>query len=98
MPKHQWIEETEEIVELLRTEENYFEDAETNNMTLTGVKDWSVFNAIPHYHVVNGSANDLTHDLLEGVLPYCLFCALVLLIFERGNRYSLLCKLLTFET
>lgn len=63
--------EIEEKRELLRTEENYLQDAETNNMTLTGVKQWSIFNEVPYFHVVNGTANDLPHDLLEGVLPYC---------------------------
>lgn len=67
---------TEEIAELLRTEANYLEDVETNNMTLTGVKDWSIFN------------NESTHDLLEGVLPYSHREALSDLIFNRGMSYS----------
>lgn len=77
--------ETEEKVEMRRTEENYYQDRVTNNMTATGVKDWSVFNTIPHFHVVKGTSNDVAHDLLEGVLPYSHKSALQSLIFERGR-------------
>lgn len=81
-------QESEENVEFLRTEENYFQDVITNNMTLTGVKDWSVFNTMPHFHVVNGTANDGTHDLLEGVYPYCHKVILKYLIFDLGKSHT----------
>lgn len=80
MDKHEMQQATEEKVELLRNEENYNQDVETNNMTQTGVKDWSIFNSMPYFHVVNGTANDVTHDLLEGSMPYCLRGGLRLLI------------------
>lgn len=76
---------TVEEIELLRTEENYYQDVITNNMTETGVKTWSIFNTLPYFHVVNGTANDETHDLLEGVEPYSHKGALKLLIFNRGK-------------
>lgn len=77
--------ETEENVELLRTEENYLQDVERNNMTATGVKKWSIFNTLPCFHVVNGTANDLPHDLLEGVL--CYSYKVVLSRLYRLGRY-----------
>lgn len=78
--------ETEEKSEMLRTEKNYLQDVETNNMTLTGVKEWSIFNKVPYFHVVNGTTNDLPHDLLEGVLAYCYKIAL--LILSGLGRYN----------
>lgn len=77
---------TEENFELLRTEENYLQDVEINNMTATGVKKWSIFNKLPCFHVVNGTANDLPHDLLEGVLGYCY--KVVLLRLSGIGRYN----------
>ena len=78
-------EAIEERVELLRTEANYNEDVETNNMTDTGVKTWSVWNSMPYFHVVHGTTNDLTHDLLEGSMPYCHHGALKIQL--DGGRY-----------
>ncbi len=82
--KYEMYHTTDEKVELLRTEQNYNEDVETNNMTLTGVKSWSVFNSMPYFHVVRGTTNDLTHDLLEGSMPYCFHGAFKLLI-DKGK-------------
>lgn len=79
---------TEEKIELRRTEDNYAKDVLTNKLNLTGVKDWSIFNNVPHFHVVTGTSNDLTHDLLEGVHPYSNHGSLKCLIFDRGKLYS----------
>lgn len=79
--------ETEEKIELLRTEENYLQDAKTNNMTLTGVKEWSVFNTVPHFHVVTGTSNDLSHDLMEGGCPYC-YKGVLLRLIDKGMSHK----------
>lgn len=76
---------TEEEIELLRTVENYYRYVMTNNMTQTGVSKWSVFNSIPYFHVVNGTGNDVIHDVLEGTEPYCYKGALKLLILDRNR-------------
>lgn len=83
---------TEEKVELLRTEENYNQDVQTNNMTQTGVKTWSIFNSVPHFHTIIGTTNDLTHDLMEGTNPYCFHGALKILIVDK-SRYCILNRL-----
>lgn len=79
---------TEEIIELRRTEDNYAEDVVTNEMSLTVVKDCSIFNKVPYFHVVTGSANDLTHDLLEGAFPYSHHGSLKCLIFDLSKLYT----------
>lgn len=85
MDKDEISQETEENFDLLRTEENYLQDVEARNMTETGVSNWSIFNTVPYFHVVNGTANDRTHDLFEGTLPYCHKVALKRLS-SRGGR------------
>lgn len=80
--------ETEEKNEFLRTVDNYNEDVETNQMSHTGVKKWSIFNTIPYFHVVDGTLNDLAHDLLEGALAYSFKYALGYLVFDKGMCYN----------
>ncbi|XP_024879521.1 uncharacterized protein LOC112459573, partial [Temnothorax curvispinosus] len=60
----------EENEHLLRTLENYNDDLITDDYRLTGIKENSIFNEIPSFHVVNNNAVDIMHDLLEGVCKY----------------------------
>ncbi|KAJ1521727.1 hypothetical protein ONE63_003368 [Megalurothrips usitatus] len=55
---------------LLRTVDNYRYDVNTNNVTLTGVKELCVWNEIPSYHCIVNFSCDIMHDLFEGVLKY----------------------------
>lgn len=89
---------TEEKFELLRTEENYSLDVETNNMTQTGVKTWSIFNSVPYFHIVHGTANELTHDLMEGSMPYCHHGGLKLLMNEGRYHTDRILTLLAINT
>lgn len=56
--------------ELLRNLANYDNDVAMNDATKTGIKEASVLNRIPHFHVVDSVGCDLTHDLLEGIAHY----------------------------
>ncbi|XP_026830972.1 uncharacterized protein LOC113563508 [Ooceraea biroi] len=60
----------EENEHLLRTLENYNDDLIVGDYRLTGIKENSIFNEIPSFHVVNNNAVDIMHDLLEGVCKY----------------------------
>lgn len=51
-----------------RNRENYDVDVAMGNPTTTGIKEYSVFNRIPYFHVTESSGVDLAHDLTEGVL------------------------------
>lgn len=51
-----------------RNIKNYDEDVATNHMSSTGIKEYSHFNRIPHFHVTVGVSVDIAHDLLEGIL------------------------------
>ena len=47
-----------------------------------GVKRESVLNTSKYYHVVEGLASDIMHDLLEGVIPKVTKLVLALLVHE----------------
>lgn len=51
-----------------RNRENYDVDVATGNLTETGVKEYSVFNRIPFFHVTESSSADLAHDVTEGTM------------------------------
>lgn len=51
-----------------RNRENYDTDVAIENETETGIKEYSIFNRIPLFHVTESSGPDLAHDLTEGVL------------------------------
>jgi len=50
--------------------ETYEEDIITNNETLTGIKEKSIFNDLKNFHVTRNSALDPMHDLAEGICHY----------------------------
>lgn len=51
-----------------RNRENYDIDVAVGNQTETGIKEFSVFNRIPLFHVTESSSADLAHDVTEGTL------------------------------
>lgn len=62
----------------LRNIENYTEDVDINDATLTGVRENSIWNVLENYHVTKNFCVDYMHDILEGVAHYDL-----LLIFQK---------------
>lgn len=53
-----------------RTKENYLADVLLNNLTKTGISEYSVWNTMIGFHVVENLSVDIMHDLLEGVCHY----------------------------
>jgi len=53
-----------------RNPKNYEEDIITNNETLTGIKERSIFNNLVNFHVTTNFALDSMHDLAEGICHY----------------------------
>lgn len=47
---------------------HYDIDVATENQTETGIKEFSIFNRIPLFHVIESSSVDLAHDVTEGTL------------------------------
>lgn len=54
----------------LRNIQNYNSYVQTNNVSLTGVKQYSIFKNITNFHVTLNFIVDIMHDLLEGVCHY----------------------------
>jgi hypothetical protein len=52
---------------LQRTILNYQVDVELNDFAKTGVREESILNTIPSFHVVENFAVDIMHDMFEGV-------------------------------
>lgn len=57
----------EEVIQLLRTKDNYSEDVMSSSH---GVIEECVFNTIPSYHVTANFSVDFMHDLFEGICRY----------------------------
>lgn len=55
---------------VLRTQKSFEEDLAVGNVTLTGVKEYCVFNSIPSFEVSEKIFVDPMHDLLEGIAHY----------------------------
>lgn len=70
-----------------RNVQNYDEDVATNSQAKTGIKEFSIFNTIPCFHVTEGLSVDLDHDLLEGILHPSL--ALSILYFIDKEFFDL---------
>lgn len=66
-PKSELQNMINECPETLRNEINYATDINTNNYSLTGLKELCIFNEVPSYHVTKNSVCDFMHDLTEGV-------------------------------
>lgn len=59
------LQETE-IPAKRRKIDSYDEDVLKKNPTKTGIREWSSFNNLPHFHVVHSSCNDWMHVVLLG--------------------------------
>ncbi|KAJ6647993.1 hypothetical protein Bhyg_03218 [Pseudolycoriella hygida] len=60
------VKEATSCCELRRTKENYDDDVLMNNFTATGVREYSIFNEIPFFHVTTSAGVNTTHDMSEG--------------------------------
>jgi len=70
LPKELCHETTVQCTESLRNAQNYENDVNTNNMSLTGIKENCVWNNISSFHVTENYSVDIMHDLFEGVCKY----------------------------
>lgn len=59
-----------EDVTIMRNEQNYTEDVETNQLKETGIKEKCVFNQISGFHATKSLTLDPMHDLAKGVIVY----------------------------
>lgn len=71
-----------EDLALRRNIRNYNEDVLINDISETGVREFSAFNNIPFFHVAESSSEDTTHSVEEGILKYNVSGALKILIYE----------------
>lgn len=49
---------------------NYDEDVNADDISSTGIKEFSIFNMINSFHVTTNFAVDIMHDIFEGVCHY----------------------------
>lgn len=66
-----------------RNRDAYDEDVLMENTRITGVREYSVFNDIPFFHVTSSASADLTHDLQEGILHTCMSLAIQYFLDEE---------------
>lgn len=59
-----------DIVSTARNPTNYLEDVVTGDVSVTGIKEMSIFNTIDTFHVTTNYAVDLMHDVFEGICHY----------------------------
>ncbi|CAG9787096.1 unnamed protein product [Diatraea saccharalis] len=75
---------------LYRNMENYLEDVNINNVSVTGIKEPCIWHDVEGFSVLDNVGVDVMHDLLEGVCKYDLCLMLSAYIFEL--------KLFTIQT
>lgn len=78
----------DEIIQNMRTKENYLLDIEQNNSQDTGLKGETIFNEIPSFHFTDNLTVDIMHDLFEGVFIYDI-CKSILLLIEQNKSVNL---------
>lgn len=81
-PKQQTHSQLHEDKSNLRTPQNYSQDIELSDYSITGIKENSLFNEIEDFHVTYNYSVDIMHDILEGVCIYDLCLILKYFIFE----------------
>lgn len=69
---------------ILRNKFNYAEDLACDSYTETGIRENSILNNIPSFHVTENMCVDIMHDVFEGVITYGLLPALQNFIFTHG--------------
>lgn len=71
--KYAFIEDTSQ----LRDKQNYAYDISLNEFENTGIREFSIFNNVNNFHVIENFSVDLLHDIFEGVFKYG-FCNIIL--------------------
>lgn len=59
-----------EDISLLRNEDNYLSDIQTNNCNITGVRHKAIWYELDNFQLFEQVAVDVMHDILEGVAKY----------------------------
>ena len=54
----------------MRTIENYIAAVKENHPSKTGVKRESIFNELPHFHIIRAVCVDIMHDFYEGICKH----------------------------
>jgi hypothetical protein len=67
---------------LIRNKENYEQDLLIKDISLTGIREYCIFNRVASFHVTNNLFVDIMHDLLEGVCIYDMSLILYYYIIE----------------
>lgn len=74
----------EEITHLLRTKENFENDRNIMDPTITGIKENCVFDTLDSFHVTHNFCFDIMHDLFEGMCEYDV-CQILKAIIDDPN-------------
>lgn len=80
----------EEDETLLRNVDNYVQNIETNNFSLTGINQNNILNNTNSFHVTTNFYVDVMHGIFEGVCHYDM-CHII-------TYYTETVKLLSLET
>lgn len=83
MPREQLQQAVKEIPELLRNRSNYYLDVLLNDKSITGIKEFCVFNEVENFHVTQNISVNMMHDVLEGVCLYTLKKLLFVFIYTK---------------
>ncbi|XP_057338450.1 uncharacterized protein LOC130676314 [Microplitis mediator] len=70
-----------------RNKENYDDDVELNNLTLTGIKEKCIFHKIKSFHAVENFSVDEMHDIREGMAHDDMIAILQYLTIENSQSY-----------
>lgn len=73
---------------VLRTEKNYAEHLEMDDVKVTGIKEECVFHKLDSFHVARNRSCDFMHDGLEGVHAYDIAEILYIFIYDK-NYFTL---------
>lgn len=66
----------------MRNTVNYSDDIAVNDVTLTGIKERTIFNDINSFHVTKNYAIDIMQDILEGVCTYDIGMMLKTMVYD----------------
>ncbi|XP_035701045.1 uncharacterized protein LOC118433340 [Folsomia candida] len=67
MGKQQTFTAIEEVIAQRRSLEDYENDLQINNVSLTGIREGTILNDIKGFHITSNFAPDIMHDVLEGI-------------------------------
>lgn len=69
---------------LLRNEDNYWQDVNQNNASLTDVREACIMYTLPSFRISNNISVDVMHDLFEGICHVEMCYILNNLILKRS--------------